>query len=56
MRKLSPTEVERLQGFPDEWTGGLSDTQRYKTLGNAVTTTVVKAVMERLLIKIEENQ
>ena len=56
VRKLSPTEVERLQGFPDEWTGGLSDTQRYKTLGNAVTTTVVKAVMERLLIKIEETE
>ncbi len=49
IRRLTPTECERLQGFPDGWTEGLSDTQRYKTLGNAVTTTVVKAVMERLL-------
>ena len=48
IRRLTPTECERLQGFPDGWTKGLSDTQRYKTLGNAVTTTVVKAVMERL--------
>jgi site-specific DNA-cytosine methylase len=31
------------------WTEGLSDTQRYKTLGNAVTTNVVQAIMERLL-------
>ena len=52
IRRLTPTECERLQGFPDGWTEGLSDTQRYKTLGNAVTTTVVKAVMERLLWKI----
>lgn len=29
-------ECERLQGFPDGWTDGLSDTQRYKCLGNAV--------------------
>ena len=49
IRRLTPTECERLQGFPDGWTEGLSDTQRYKTLGNAVTTNVVKAVMERLL-------
>ena len=52
IRRLTPTECERLQGFPDGWTEGLSDTQRYKTLGNAVTTTVVKAIMERLLWKI----
>ena len=52
IRRLTPTECERLQGFPDGWTEGLSDTQRYKTLGNAVTTTVVKAIMEKLLWKI----
>ena len=49
VRKLVPTEVERLQGFPDGWTEGLSDTQRYKTLGNAVTTVVVKKIIEKLL-------
>ena len=48
IRRLTPTECERLQGFPDGWTEGLSDTQRYKTLGNAVTVNVIKAIVERL--------
>ena len=48
IRRLTPTECERLQGFPDGWTDGQSDTQRYKQLGNAVSVPVVKAVMERL--------
>ena len=48
IRKLTPVECERLQGFPDGWTEGISDTQRYKTLGNAVTTNVVRAIGERL--------
>ena len=49
VRRLTPTECERLQGFPDGWTEGISDTQRYKCLGNAVTTSVVTAIGERLL-------
>jgi len=49
IRRLTPTECERLQGFPDGWTEGLSDTQRYKTLGNAVTVNVIKSIMEKLL-------
>ncbi len=49
VRRLTPTECERLQGFPDGWTDGVSDTQRYKTLGNAVTTNVIQSVMEKLL-------
>ena len=49
IRRLTPKECSRLQGFPDDWCDGLSDTQKYKTLGNAVTTTVVQAIMERLL-------
>jgi site-specific DNA-cytosine methylase len=48
IRRLTPTECERLQGFPDGWTLGLSDTQRYKTLGNAVTVNVVEAIGQRL--------
>ena len=47
IRKLTPTECERLQGFPDNWTEGCSDTQRYKQLGNAVTTNVIRAIVER---------
>ena len=48
VRRLTPTECERLQGFPDGWTEGVSDTQRYKCLGNAVTTNVITAIGERL--------
>ena len=54
IRRLTPVECERLQGFPDSWTaegidGPISDTQRYKMCGNAVTTNVVQAVFERIL-------
>jgi len=42
IRRLTPVEYERLQGFPDGWTEGVSDIQRYKTCGNAVTVPVVQ--------------
>ena len=48
IRHLTPLEYERLQGFPDGWTKGLSDTQRYKCLGNAVTVPVIEYILERL--------
>lgn len=53
IRRLTPIECERLQGFPDQWTaegidGPISDTQRYKMCGNAVTTNVVQAIFERI--------
>ena len=51
IRRLTPTECERLQGFPDGWTEGLSDTQRYKCLGNAVTTNVVREIIKQLIKK-----
>jgi len=44
IRRLTPRECERLQGFPDNWTEGISDTQRYKCLGNAVTVNVIEAI------------
>lgn len=47
IRRLTPTECERLQGFPDGWTEGISDTQRYKCLGNAVTVNVAQAIFEK---------
>ena len=49
IRRLTPIECERLQGFPDNWTAGESDTQRYKMCGNAVTVNTVEAVMTNLL-------
>jgi DNA (cytosine-5)-methyltransferase 1 len=48
IRRLTPTECERLQGFPDGWTEGVSDTQRYKMLGNAVTTNVITWIGSQL--------
>ena len=49
IRRLTPTECERLQGFPDGWTEGISDTQRYKCLGNAVTTNVIEAIYSKII-------
>jgi len=51
IRRLTPTECERLQAFPDGWTNvcGTSDSQRYKCLGNAVTVNVVRDVINKLL-------
>lgn len=74
IRRLTPTECERLQGYPDGWTEWgvkemgksksfaspfhlpngkeiyqISDTQRYKTLGNSVTVNVIQAIMEKLI-------
>ena len=49
IRRLTPIECERLQGFPDRWTEGVSDTQRYKCLGNAVTVNVIKDIFQRIL-------
>jgi len=44
IRRLTPLECERLQGFPDNWTDGISDSQRYKSVGNAVTVPVVEFI------------
>jgi len=55
IRRLTPVECERLQGFPDNWTkygkeiGDISDTQRYKMCGNAVTVDVVEAVAKNII-------
>lgn len=48
IRKFTPLECERLQSFPDGWTEGKSDTQRYKMLGNAVTVNVISDIIDRL--------
>jgi DNA (cytosine-5)-methyltransferase 1 len=50
IRRLTPLECERLQGFPDGWTQGISDTQRYKCLGNAVTVPVVEYILDHFTI------
>ena len=54
IRKLTPLECFRLQNFPDEAHHklvevGISDSQRYKMAGNAVTVSVVEAIAKNLL-------
>jgi len=43
-RKLTPIEIERMQTVPDDYTNGVSDTQRYKMLGNGWTVGVIKHI------------
>lgn len=45
IRKLTPVECERLQGLPDNYTEGISNTQRYKCLGNAFNVDVVAHIL-----------
>ena len=75
IRRLTPVECERLQGFPDRWTETgieipdppeyykgeheilsrevkISDSQRYKTLGNAVTVNVINKIMQKIYADI----
>jgi len=65
IRKLTPIERERLQGLPDNYTEGVSNTQRYKQLGNAFNVDVVAHIIIKLtlpskhlleLLKNYENQ
>lgn len=49
VRRLTPIECERLQGFPDNWTDGQADSARYKQMGNAVAVPVVEWIMRRLV-------
>lgn len=58
IRKLTPRECWRLQGFPD-WAfnkaknAGISDSQLYKQAGNAVTVDVVKYIAEKIYSKMK---
>jgi len=49
IRRLTPIECERLQGFPDNFTEGVSDTQRYKQMGNTITVNVIQAILKTLI-------
>jgi DNA (cytosine-5)-methyltransferase 1 len=49
VRRLTPTECERLQGFPDGWTDGQADSHRYKQMGNAVAVPVIEWIINRII-------
>jgi DNA (cytosine-5)-methyltransferase 1 len=49
VRRLTPVECERLQGFPDDWTAGQSDSHRYKQMGNAVAVPVVEWIVQNIV-------
>lgn len=48
IRKLTPVECERLQTFPDNYTEGVSNSQRYKALGNSWTVDVIAHIFKNL--------
>lgn len=55
LRRLTPVECERLQGLPDDYTKGVSDTQRYRMIGNGWTVDVIAHILKGL-VKLDHNQ
>lgn len=52
VRKFTPVECERLQGLPDNYTDRVSDTQRYKMLGNGWQLDTIKHIFKDILVKL----
>lgn len=58
VRRLTPVECERLQGLPDDWTNvGISDTARYKMIGNGMAQPCADFVIEGIVrVMKKENE
>ena len=56
IRKLTPVECERLQTMPDNYTACVSNTQRYKGLGNGWTAEVIIHILNGLLKDVDRNE
>ena len=54
VRRLTPVECERLQGFPDNWTDNQADSNRYKQMGNAVAVPVVEWIVNRMVAQLND--
>lgn len=55
IRRLTPNECRKLQGFPSDWNQVVSDSQAYKQFGNAVTVNVSYAVAKMLFKYMDDN-
>lgn len=55
IRKMTPLEWARLQGFPKEYKLILSDVHLYKQFGNSVSVPVVQAIADRIVKQLEVN-
>lgn len=55
VRRLMPLECERLQGLPDNWTEGGSDTARYRAIGNGMAQPCADYVMSKVVEDIKEE-
>lgn len=56
IRKMTPREWARLQGFPDSYKLTLADTHLYKQFGNSVSVPVIRAIAERIKMVLENNE
>lgn len=55
VRRLTPTECARLQGFPDNWNASQSNSVRYRQFGNTVAVPVVEWIGRRLVRAANES-
>ena len=55
VRRLTPLECERLQGLPDGYTEGGSDTARYKALGNGIAQPCASWIIQRIKEAVEHG-
>ena len=56
IRKMTPREWARLQGFPEEFKLVVADTHLYKQFGNSVTVPVIKAIAKKIKMHLEKSQ
>lgn len=55
-RRLTPIECERLNGFPDNWTEGITDSMRYFTMGNALVVGIIERIGEVIKDDVTNSQ
>lgn len=55
-RRLTPIECERLNGFPDNWTEGITDSMRYFTMGNALVVGIIQRIGEVIKDDVTNSQ